>query len=118
MLCRGRVGKLRVDNWADSVLNCTAGGNAFIRGHNRMKTTLKSLFTYCGILAEVEPYGVFADLVPQRALNRVQGHRASQAIIPDLQDWPGSALAAGARRKEWSREEETARPGRHPGWRG
>ena len=88
VLCRGRegerVGTLKVDKWGDSVLNATVPGNAFIRGHNNMKNTLKSLFSYCGILAEVEPYGVFADVVPQRALNRVQGHRASQAMIPDL----------------------------------
>ena len=65
-------------------MNCIVPGNDFIRRHNTMKITLKSLFSYCGILAEVEPYGVFADVVPQQALNRVQGHRASQAIIPDL----------------------------------
>ena len=87
-LCRGRegekIGTLKVDIWGDNVMNCIVPGNDFIRGHDNMKNTLKSLFSYCGILAEVEPYGVFADVVPQQALNRVHGHRASQAIIPDL----------------------------------
>lgn len=32
----------------------------------------------------MEPYGVFADLVPQQPLNRAQGFRAAQTIIPDI----------------------------------
>ena len=88
VLCRGRVGekvgKLKVDQWGDNILNATIPGNHFIRGHNTMKNTLNSLFKYCGILSEVEPYGVFADLIPQQPLNRNQAFRAAQAIIPDI----------------------------------
>lgn len=74
------MGKLRVDN----VLNATIPGNHFIRGHNTMKNTLNTLLKYCGIPSEVEPYGVFADLIPQQPLNRNQAFRAAQAIRPDL----------------------------------
>ena len=88
VLCRGRVGetvgKLKVDQWGDNVLNATLPGSHFIRGHNIMKNTINSLFKYCGILAEVEPYGVFADLIPQQPLNRNQAFRAAQTIIPDI----------------------------------
>ena len=88
VLCRGkvgeRIGKLRVDQWGDGVLNAVVPGSHFIRGHNIMKNTLKQLFVYCGFTAEVEPYGVFADLIAQQPLNRALGHRASQAIIPDI----------------------------------
>ena len=49
-----------------------------------MKNTLNSLFKYCGINSEVEPYGVFSDLVPQQPLNRAEAFRASQTIIPDI----------------------------------
>ena len=46
---------------------------------------IKPLFRYCGILAEVEPCGVFADLVPQQPLNRNKAFRAALTIIPDIQ---------------------------------
>ena len=88
VLCRGRegerVGKLKVDKWGDNILNCNVPGGHFTRGHNIMKNTLNSLFKYCGLMSEVEPYGVFGDLIPQQPLNRILAHRASQAIIPDL----------------------------------
>ena len=32
-------------------------------------------------MSEVEPYGVFADLIPQKALNRVQQNQARQSDI-------------------------------------
>ena len=63
-----------------------------------MKNTLNTLFRYCGILSEVEPYGVFADLIPQQPLNRAEAFRAAQTIIPDIRaelpaigpDWANS----------------------------
>ena len=88
VLCRGkvgeRVGRLTVDQWGDAVLNATLPGNHFTRGHDTLKNALNSLLKYCGILSEVEPYGVFADLVPQQPLNRAEGFRAAQTIIPDI----------------------------------
>ena len=49
------------------------------------------------MLSEVEPYGVFADLFPQQPLNRAEGFRAAQTIIPDLRaELPDEA--AGTRR--------------------
>ena len=35
-------------------------------------------------MSKVEPYWVFADLIPQQALNRVQQNQARQSIIPDI----------------------------------
>ena len=88
VLCRGKVkekiGQLKVDKWGDNVLNATLPGGHFTKGHNIMKNTINTLFRYCGILSEVEPYGVFADLVPQQPLNRAQAFRAAQTIIPDI----------------------------------
>ena len=88
VLCRGkvgeRVGNLTVDKWGDSIMNATLQGGHFLRGHNMMKNTLNSLFKYCGINSEVEPYGVFSDLVPQQPLNRAEAFRAAQTIIPDI----------------------------------
>ena len=88
VLCRRRVGErvgnMVVDKWADSVLNATLGGGHNMRGHNILKNTINSLFRYCGILSEVEPYGTFGDLIPQQPLNRAHAYRARQAIIPDI----------------------------------
>ena len=101
LLCRGKVGEkvgnLKVDQWGDAVLNTTVPGGHFTRGHDDLKNTMNSLFKYSGILSEVEPYGVFADLVPQQPLNRAEGFRAAQTIIPDLRaELPDAA--AGTRR--------------------
>ena len=53
VLCRGkegeRVGRLTVDKWGDAIMNATLQGGHFLKGHNMMKNTLKSLFKYCGI---------------------------------------------------------------------
>ena len=73
-----------MDKWGDSILNATLPGNHFIWGHNMMKNTLNSLFKYCGLMSEVEPYGVFADLIPQQPLNRNDAFLATQATIPDI----------------------------------
>ena len=101
VLCRGkvgeRVGRLTVDQWGDAVLNATLPGNHFTRGHDTLKNALNSLLKYCGILSEVEPYGVFADLVPQQPLNRAEGFRAAQTIIPDIRAEMPDELA-GTRR--------------------
>ena len=88
VLCRGkvgqRVGKLKVDKWGDAILNAAIPGPHTIAAHNLLKDTLNSLFRYCGILSEVEPYNVFGDLVPQLPLNRVQAGQARQLLIPDI----------------------------------
>ena len=48
-LCRGRegekIGTLKVDIWGDNIMNCIVPGNDFIRGHNNLKNTLKSLLS-------------------------------------------------------------------------
>ena len=88
LLCRGKVGekvgRLTVDQWGDAVMNATLPGGHFTRGHDTMKNKINSLFKYSGLLSEVEPYGVFSDLVPQQPLNRAEGFRAAQTIIPDI----------------------------------
>ena len=44
-------------------------------------------------MSEVEPYGVFADLIPQEALNCAQQNQSRQSIIPDIRaDLPNTAL--------------------------
>ena len=94
------MGKLKVDQWGDNILNATIPGNHFIRGHNTMKNTLNSLFKYCGILSEVEPYGLFADLIPKQPLNRNQAFRAAEAIIiAELPDNNGGTKTTYIERK-------------------
>lgn len=101
LICRGKVGEkignMRVDEWGDNVLNATLQGDHFRSTHDYIKNVLNSLMNYSGIVSEVEPYGVFADLLPQQPLNRVEGFRARQSLIPDIRaDLPDPAL--GTRR--------------------
>ena len=97
VICRGkvgeRIGNMKVDKWGDSVLNATVQGNHFKATHDAVKNSINSLLKYAGIVSEVEPYGVFADLIPQQPLNRVQGNQARQSIIPDIRaDLPDPEL--------------------------
>ena len=96
VLCRGvvgeRVGRQRVDKWADAILNATLKGPHNKTCHDQLKTTLNSLYRYCGLLSEVEPYGVFGDLVPQLPLNRIQARQARDPLTPDIRvDLPNGA---------------------------
>ena len=88
VLCRGRVGervgRLKVDKWGDNVLNATLPGPHMKTGHDQLKSTLNSLYKYSGLLSEVEPYGVFGDLIPQNPLNRIQARQARDPLTPDL----------------------------------
>ena len=60
--------------------------------HDTLKSTLNSLHRYSSLLSEVEPYGVFGDLVPQLPLNRVQARQARDPLTPDIRvDLPSGA---------------------------
>ena len=101
VLCRGKVGEkvgnMKVDKWGDNVLNATLQGNHFGVAHDDIKNCLNGLLNYSGIVSEVEPYGVFADLLPQQPLNRVEEYKARQSLIPDIRaDLPDQAV--GTRR--------------------
>ena len=61
---------MKVEKWGDSVLNAAVQGNHFKATHDIVKNSINNLLHYT--VLEVEPYGVFADLIPQQPLNRVQ----------------------------------------------
>ena len=86
VICRSKVGEkignMKVDPWGDAVFNATVQGNDFKENHDAVKNSINALFRYAGILSEIEPYGVFADLLPQQPLNRVQGNQARQIFDP------------------------------------
>ena len=96
VLCRGvvgeRVGRQRVCKWGDAILNATLKGPHNKTCHDMIKSTLNSLYKYCGLSSEVEPYRVFGDLVPQLPLNRVQARQARDPLTPDIRvDLPDGA---------------------------
>ena len=49
-----------------------------------MKSSLNSLCRFAGIPVTVEVYGIFAHLIPQEPLNRVEAGRARQSMVPDF----------------------------------
>ena len=57
---------MKVDEWGDSVLNATIQDNHLKNTHDTIKNTINSLFKYSCVVSEMEPYGVFADLIPQQ----------------------------------------------------
>ena len=60
----------------------TRGG--FIRRHDRIKGSISSLATYCGLELICEPSTIFTAHLPQRPLNQVQAHQTRQGLRPDF----------------------------------
>ena len=79
---------LLVDPFGNNVLSVTniPGDHNRIR-HDKVKTTLNSLFHTSGLHAECEVFGLFKDLIPVEAMNQennIQRGRGRQGLLPDL----------------------------------
>ena len=79
------VGKTKVDMYGERIVLENLPGGHWTDMHNSVQQELASLCQYTGVPAEVEPYGLFAHLLPQQALHRLQQERRHQVLRPDLQ---------------------------------
>ena len=79
-----KVGNLRVDTYGEAVIAANLAGGHWSVRHNVVEQELASLCSYAGLPVECEPYGLFAHLLPQQALHRLQQERRSQVLRPDL----------------------------------
>ena len=66
-----KIGDRVVDNWGAEVSYATVPGGSFIRRHDRIKSCISSLTTYCGMDFICEPQSIFTAHIPQRPLNQV-----------------------------------------------
>ena len=79
-----KVGNSRVDLYGEAIISANLAGGHWTVRHNTVEQELSSLCSYAGLPAESEPYGLFAHLLPQQALHRLQQERRSQVLRPDL----------------------------------
>ena len=79
-ICRGAV----VDRYGDKVMSAALPGDTWRIKHDEIKRTITNLCVYCGIPVTCEVFNLFAHLVPQNGLNRLEKGRRRQALVPDF----------------------------------
>ena len=79
-----KVGRKQVDRYGDNVNTEALPGDTWRIRHDSIKTTVASLCRYAGVSNTVEVYGLFAHLIPQDPLSRIDSARSRQSMIPDM----------------------------------
>ena len=86
--CRERVGatvgKRTVDVFGDNIMSEVLPGDHWRQRHDKMKMKIHSLCIWARLPVTVEVWSLFAHLIPQEALNRMERGRKRQAIVPDF----------------------------------
>ena len=87
--CRDRigekVGRVVVDEFGDKIMAAPLPGDTWRIRHDAVKSELNRLFHWSGIPAVCEVFGLFAHLIPQEGLNRLERGRKRQGLVPDFQ---------------------------------
>ena len=78
------IGRTKVDMYGERIILENLAGGHWTDRHNAVQQELAALCQYAGVAVEVEPYGLFAHLIPQQALHRLQQERRHQVLRPDL----------------------------------
>ena len=74
----------RVCCWGDTVVNATMKGDGWRKRHDAIKMRILHLLRWTGIPAQCEVFNMFADLIPQAGLNRIERGRRRQGLVPDF----------------------------------
>ena len=88
--CASRVGErlgngARICQWGDTVVNAAMAGDGWRKRHDAMKLLLRRLLIWAGIPVTCEVFNLFASCIPQEGLNRLEGGRRRQGLVPDFQ---------------------------------
>ena len=70
-----------VCQWGDKVVNATM---ALRKRHDASKLLLRRLLVWAGIPVTCEVFNLFASSIPQEGLNRLEGGRRRQGLVPDF----------------------------------
>ena len=110
------VGRTRVDMFGERIILENLSGGHWTDRHTSVQQELAALCQYAGIPTEVEPYGLFAHLIPQQDLHRLQQGRQHQVLRPDLrlEVPPNTAKAAPAVRRQPAAQGAAAPPAPPP----
>ena len=77
-------GRVVVDKHGDSIQATNLKGDHFRTRHDRCKLLINRMCQWSGLPCEMEVFNLFAGVIPQAGLNRMERGRKSQSIIPDL----------------------------------
>ena len=77
-------GQLVVDLYGDVVQSTPLPGNHWRKRHDKSKMLLQRLCLWGGLDCDVEVFNLFAGVIPQEGLSRMEKGRKLQSIVPDL----------------------------------
>ena len=78
------IGRTVVDLHGDKVQSAMLPGDHFRTKHDKIKRCIAELSTWVGVPITVEVWGLLAPSIPQAGLNRIEGFRQRQSIVPDF----------------------------------
>ena len=79
-----RVGDRRVDLYDDQVQAATMEGDGWRTRHDNIKLFLTKLFHWAHLPYQCEVFNLFAHLIPQEGLSRIERGRKRQGLVPDF----------------------------------
>ena len=78
------------------MVNAAMGGDGWRKRHDASKLLLRRLLVWAGIPVTCEVFNLFASSIPREGLNRLEGGRRRQGLVPDfkipVEGGGGSAL--------------------------
>ena len=88
-----RVGRRTLDKYGDNAAGQTLAGDGFRTRHDEMKRELLSLMRWAGLGVQCEVFNLFAGLIPQQGLARLERGRKRQGMVADFMvKLPGEAV--------------------------
>ena len=78
------VGKRRGGKFGDQVQAATVEGNNWRKRHDSIKVMLSKLFRWAKVNFQCEVFNMFAHLIPQQGLSRIERGRKRQGLVPDF----------------------------------
>ena len=87
--CREYIGQKigpgnTVDQYGDKVMSAKVPGDHWRTRHDNAKLEIASLCAYAKLDHTTEVFGLFAHLIPQQALSRIEHGRKRQGLVPDF----------------------------------
>ena len=79
-----KVGRRRVDIYGDNVVSEPVAGDGYRKRHDFVKGKLFSLLKWASIDSTCEVFNLFAGLIPQEGLNRLERGRKRQGMMADF----------------------------------
>ena len=75
-----RVGRASVDKFGDVVMAAALAGDGWRRRHDEVKMKLLGLLRWAGVQVDCEVFNIFAGLIPQQGLSRMEQGRKRQGL--------------------------------------